>query len=258
MTPPVSKVNKMNTKELGEYARLRGLNLGQAEKDYYQNILLFLLYGSVSKELVFKGGTALSKCYGLNRFSEDLDFTVLEERDFIIILEKGLGEFGILHMVKEEKTAAQSKKYRLKVQGPLYRGLERTLCSITLDFSFREKVLSPPLIKTIGHHMDIIPVFDVYVMSQNEILAEKIRALLARKSARDLYDIVFLLRNGAVVDEKMIRQKLALCGMEFDRKTFISRCGLLEGIWESELKSLVKNVPSFKEYVGMVKGKVER
>ena len=30
--------------ELREYARLRGLNLGQAEKDYFQNIILFILY----------------------------------------------------------------------------------------------------------------------------------------------------------------------------------------------------------------------
>ena len=32
----------IDKEELRGYARLRGLNLGQAEKDYFQNIILFL------------------------------------------------------------------------------------------------------------------------------------------------------------------------------------------------------------------------
>ncbi len=45
----------MNIAQLQAYANQRGLNLGQAEKDYYQNLLLFALYQHVGKELVFKG-----------------------------------------------------------------------------------------------------------------------------------------------------------------------------------------------------------
>ena len=40
---------------------------------------------------VFKGGTALQKVYGLNRFSIDLDFTAKEDNnkiDFKILIEK--------------------------------------------------------------------------------------------------------------------------------------------------------------------------
>lgn len=48
--------------------------MGQAEKDYFQEIILFILYREFGRELVFKGGTALTKCYGFDRFSEDLDF----------------------------------------------------------------------------------------------------------------------------------------------------------------------------------------
>ena len=66
--------------ELESYAKLRNLiNRGYAEKDYFQNILLFIIFGSYGKEFVFKGGTALSKCLGLPRFSEDLDFTCKEK-----------------------------------------------------------------------------------------------------------------------------------------------------------------------------------
>ncbi len=239
----------MNIDELQKYAMLRGLNLGQAEKDYYQNIVLFVLYGKASKELVFKGGTALAKCYGLNRFSEDLDFTASEEADYLKPVEEGLSSFGIPHAVKDEKRGASSTKCRLKVEGPLYKGNEKTLCSITLDFSLREKVLAQPSIIAIGRHMDVIPAFDVYVMAQEEILAEKVRAIMARESARDLYDIVFLLRNGAKPDKKLINAKLALLDLEFGQKAFLSSCRSLKSVWASELGSLVKNVPSFEEYV---------
>jgi len=48
------------------------------EKDFWVSWLLNLIFQmSISKDLVFKGGTSLSKCYGLiKRFSEDIDITI--------------------------------------------------------------------------------------------------------------------------------------------------------------------------------------
>ena len=44
------------------------------EKDYYVTLILKKL-SSIEYPVVFKGGTSLSKAYGLiNRFSEDTDF----------------------------------------------------------------------------------------------------------------------------------------------------------------------------------------
>jgi len=50
------------------------------EKDYWVTFVLYNLYkSSLSKEIVFKGGTALSKCYGLiERFSEDIDIILIK------------------------------------------------------------------------------------------------------------------------------------------------------------------------------------
>lgn len=242
----------MNIEELKKYAFKRGLNLGQAEKDYYQNIVLFIIYSNFSKELVFKGGTALSKCYGLNRFSEDLDFSVVNERDFIGYIDSHLDDFEITHYIREIK-AYENKKYRIKIEGPLHKNSEKTLCSITIDLSFREKVILEPLIKPIGRHMDIIPLFDVYVMDKKEIFAEKVRAIMMRKSARDLYDIGFLLDGGSDADYKQIDEKLKFAGIEFNKKVFISRCINLKTIWQNELKSLVRNVPEHKEYIKKIK-----
>ncbi|MDP3314180.1 nucleotidyl transferase AbiEii/AbiGii toxin family protein [Lutibacter sp.] len=50
------------------------------EKDYWVTFVLYHLYKSpLGKEIVFKGGTALSKCYGIiERFSEDIDLIILK------------------------------------------------------------------------------------------------------------------------------------------------------------------------------------
>ena len=50
------------------------------EKDYWVTYALYLIFqDSIGTETVFKGGTALSKCFGLiERFSEDIDLVVLK------------------------------------------------------------------------------------------------------------------------------------------------------------------------------------
>ena len=52
------------------------------EKDYWVTLALFAIFhSSVAEEAVFKGGTALSKCYKLiDRFSEDVDIVVLNDK----------------------------------------------------------------------------------------------------------------------------------------------------------------------------------
>ena len=61
--------------------------LADAEKDYFQTIILQLIYDSSLKDnLVFKGGTALYHCYLEQlRFSEDLDFTAPKPLEYVEI-----------------------------------------------------------------------------------------------------------------------------------------------------------------------------
>lgn len=53
------------------------------EKDYWVTFALHQIFNSdIGKETVFKGGTALSKCFNLiQRFSEDIDLVVLRNED---------------------------------------------------------------------------------------------------------------------------------------------------------------------------------
>lgn len=53
------------------------------EKDYWVTYALYHIFkNEVGKETIFKGGTALSKCFGLiQRFSEDIDLVVLRNKN---------------------------------------------------------------------------------------------------------------------------------------------------------------------------------
>lgn len=57
----------------------RGIPEIYIEKDYWVTYVLFNIYkNEIGKETVFKGGTALSKCFGvIQRFSEDIDLVIM-------------------------------------------------------------------------------------------------------------------------------------------------------------------------------------
>lgn len=60
-------------------ATTMGIKAVYVEKDYWVTYALFTIFNNdIGKDTVFKGGTALSKCYNMiERFSEDIDLVVL-------------------------------------------------------------------------------------------------------------------------------------------------------------------------------------
>lgn len=252
----MESVSMITKKELEEYAKTRGIkNRGHAEKEYFQNILLFIIYQNVGSELVFKGGTALSKCYGLNRFSEDLDFTCKKEFD-IKRIEEGLKRFKIDVEVEEERFG-ENKSFGIKIKGPLYNGDKKSVCKVSIDCSFREEVMTKPLIKTMGRFLEEIPSFDVYVMSKEEIGAEKVRAILTRNKARDVYDLYFLIDAGVKIDKELVNKKLEYYKKKFNEKEFVQAIKNKKEIWKSELAGLVDTIPDFNAVVKRITGAVK-
>lgn len=61
----------------------RGIPEIYVEKDYWVTFALYLIFkNELGKETVFKGGTALLKCFGaIQRFSEDIDLVVLRKEN---------------------------------------------------------------------------------------------------------------------------------------------------------------------------------
>ncbi|MBP6335645.1 MAG: nucleotidyl transferase AbiEii/AbiGii toxin family protein, partial [Bacteroidia bacterium] len=69
-------------KQVNKLATAKRVSDKQIEKDYFLSWVLFAISKNkiLSKALVFKGGTVLKKAFIEDyRFSEDLDFTLLDE-----------------------------------------------------------------------------------------------------------------------------------------------------------------------------------
>lgn len=213
-----------------EAGKRKGLSTkDHIEKDYLQDLTLSAIFKKTNM-LVFKGGTALYKFYGLPRFSEDLDFSVIGEsadaRAIVADFAKTLP-----CNIREIKQTKGSLIAKLEFEGVLT--LRNT---IRIDITLNNKVLQGFDVKQYTpDYIDINP-FYARVMKPEEIIAEKIHALLARDKARDLYDLFFLLRMSAFNKDLALR-KLGMFGM--DMKQLRRRIDDAASLWVKELRPFV-------------------
>lgn len=232
--------------ELEEIARMKRLTPLNCEKDYLQELLLFNLYGLVGRELVLKGGTCLYKVYKLDRFSEDLDFTMTKRIDIKKTTQKLLYSIGLLGIgasIKELKRFQNQTNIRLLFRGPLYIGTKESTTLLLLNISSRERVLLPPKrISIIPLYRDM-PTFDIFAMDENEILAEKVRAIFERDKPRDVYDLWFLLKKGLTIDYSLIIKKV---GRKIEKEAFLTAIENKRKGWDRELVNfIIGNLPDF-------------
>ncbi len=231
------------------YRKVLGFNLGQVEKDYLQHLVMVQLARSSSDELVFKGGTCLQKVYGLNRFSQDLDFTQYKPVDIDALssaIEIGLRGFGYPASFKNLKKRISATS-NFMIQGPLYQGTKTSLCSLHLEISGREEVLIKPEFKTIYPVYEDLPPYTFLIMDPVEILAEKLRALVTRNRARDLYDIHFLLKKNTSIDWDIIDAKMQYYEKTVNTKDIIDAIEEKEKLWKREMSQLVPAAGDFKD-----------
>jgi predicted nucleotidyltransferase component of viral defense system len=241
----------LNRKNLESMRSVLGYNLGQLESDYLQHILLLLLSRRTGSWLVFKGGTALQKAYGLNRFSDDLDFTAKKDdlEDIAHKIKIDLISFGLENDFKINRTENVSEVIVYSIKGPLYDGTPRSMAVQRLEVSFREKViLKEEIHEVVPVYTDLQP-YLLTIMNPEEILSEKIRAIMTRNKARDIYDTWFLIKKKIPVNSGLINKKLDYYSMVFDLDAFTESLMDKNGIWEKELKPLVGFIPNFEKTV---------
>lgn len=232
----------LSRKELLAYQKITGFTLGQIEKDYLQHILLSLIYKSITHDLIFKGGTALQKTYNLNRFSEDLDFTLNADVDINTMITQALTSlkfFGIKSAKRQTKQTANAYVYKIKIQGPLYKGIEISNAFIRLEISTREKLVLPVTTQTITPLYTDLPPYSVLMMNPSEIMAEKIRAILTRNKARDIYDLWFLITKQVKTSTALINNKLNYYNTHFDSDLFEKSIKQKEKIWKKEMQLIL-------------------
>jgi len=170
-----------------------GLRHDVVEKDY---VLGWLLWGIgrhpvLGQSWIFKGGTCLKKCYiETYRFSEDLDFTIvdgdpIDPADVVPLLGEVLEavadasgiDFSDRRPTLKARVQPGSVEGRVYYRGPL---LAPSVASVKLDLSATELLAREPERRPIAHPYEPDEVLpnsaDVACYVFEEIFAEKLRA----------------------------------------------------------------------------------
>ena len=205
-----------------------------AMKEIMQEIVLCgLSRAGFFQKAAFYGGTALRIFYGLDRFSEDLDFSlVTADPDFNLsvyfpVLEKEVRAFGLHVTIQEKEKTKESNicsaflKGNTKEHLLLFYADENLAGSVARSEVVKIKFevdINPPEYADFEHKYRLLPTpYEVNLYDVPSLFAGKIHAVLCRAwksriKGRDLYDYVFYLSRGSAVNQKHLRARLLQSG----------------------------------------------
>ncbi len=199
-----------------EQARLRNMPSDKTRgilREYLQVLLLKQVYRTdAGKQLFFTGGTYLRLVHNLKRFSEDLDFNSnqisrrkFEELCHSLIIE--LKRSGIRSKVTFSHWGQVlvgrfnfpdiEKIYGIKTKHTRESGL---LIKFEVNIPRWEIKTETELITGYGE------TYPCVCTKKSILFADKIDALVKKKMARHLYDIIFMLSQKFTVDERIFAE----------------------------------------------------
>jgi predicted nucleotidyltransferase component of viral defense system len=206
-------MNMAVQKMLSRYSLAAERDFENALKEIIQEIALHGLWrAKFFEKSAFYGGTALRILYGLDRFSEDLDFSLLtptpdfdlSQYNSAVQLElKSLGfDVSVTSKLKVNEGAVQSAfikanttqfdyLIRFQKKGPLR----------TLKIKFEIDTDPPPYFETESKLIVHPSEFYVRTYTLSHLFSGKLHALLCRKwgnrvKGRDWYDFIWFVKNG--------------------------------------------------------------
>ncbi len=208
-----------------------------AQHEVMQQITLAGLYrGGFFNNAAFYGGTCLHLFYGLQRFSGDMEFSLLQtDIDFklenyfesIINEFKSLGRDVVISK-KEKKNLTNIESAFLKDDSAIYNVQFRTERNIKIKI---EVDVSPPSGFSTEHKFLLLPFsFMVRCYTLPDLYAGKMHALLFRNwndrvKGRDWYDFEWYVRNNAPLNLQHLSQRTkqfgSLLGGELTQSIFI-------------------------------------
>lgn len=162
-------------------------------REYLQNLFLSYLYQEHGSEnILFKGGTALRLIWQSPRYSEDLDFTgfAIREKSIENIIKRtliGVNRENVDMKITESKST--SGGYLSIIEGVV--GVWESRILIEVSLRPKKQVEKDAILIT----NPFIPSYIVFSLPENQIVQEKINALLKRKNPRDFFDLYFILRK---------------------------------------------------------------
>ena len=214
----------------------------------------------LSARIVFKGGTVLKKVYFPEyRFSEDLDFTlILGETTneqifswFTVVFDNVRRAANIpLAFLEDNEHEDGGINFYIGFVGPL-GGLGANK-KVKVDISRGENLIQTPVMREVFLPYSDLQRHSLLCYTLEEILVEKLRSVMQRMQARDVYDIWYLL-SAEEMDpaflvgefrEKCIAKELIPA--EFHRK-LSERLPQYKGRWSGSLKYQIRDLPDFEQ-----------
>lgn len=249
----------IRSQEIKEKAREYGVPTSTIERDYTQNWLLKYLY---HPDIILKGGTGIKKIYHENyRFSDDLDFSLthpIKNKDLFThineAVDKAKEEVGINFQISS-KFAKTETGFREKIYFNMIQSATGTPRSIKVDITNydNEIILLPTEKKKVFHSYSDELNAEIEVYSLEEIFTEKIRALIQRTRARDLYDTGMLYdlinKNKAL---QIINKKFDFKGVILDISSLTKRKDDFSNAWDASLNHQLKVIPDFEIFFNKV------
>ena len=203
---------------LRSYEPQTSIDKKNAIKEIIQEIVLCgLSRAGFFKHAAFYGGTALRIFYGLDRFSEDLDFSLMAPEGFDLgeylpALEKEIRSYGLNFKAEERVKTAES-------------AIQSALIKIKFEID-----TNPPPFATFEHKYRLLPSpYEICLYDAPSLFAGKVHAVLCRAwknriKGRDLYDYVFYLSMNTPVNLKHLEARLRQSGfMETEAPLDIDR-----------------------------------
>ena len=212
----------------------------QALREILQEIALLGLWRSkFFDKAAFYGGTALRILYGLDRFSEDMDFSLLTPMDdfdlsaYTTALQKELAAFGFdVRIHQRDKSAESAVQSAFLKDNTLNQLLVIETSEELLKTVHRGQILKikleidtdpPPEFETHTRYLlQPIP-FAVRTYTLPDLFAGKMHAILCRRwknrvKGRDWYDLVWYAANHPQLHLAHLEQRMRQSGHWKDRQ----------------------------------------
>ena len=205
-------------------------------KEVVQEIVLCgLSRAGFFKEAAFYGGTALRIFHGLDRFSEDLDFSLMAPNPsfdllrYLPALERELAAYGFNFKVEDRAKAIDSDIRSAFLKGNtrehmlVFYADERLARSFSGNDAIKIKFevdTTPPAYATFERKYRLLPIpYEVNLYDMPSLFAGKLHAVICRAwksrvKGRDLYDYVFYLSQGTPVNLRHLNARLVDSGFD--------------------------------------------
>ena len=222
-------MNSVLKNMLDKYEIKNSIDETNAMKEIIQEIVICgLSRGGFFNEAAFYGGTALRIFYGLNRFSEDLDFALLKpNKDFDLskyfpFIEKEVQAYGLNLSITEKEKTKDSNIMSAFLKGDTKEhilmffpneNMQNTTSLKNIKIKF-EVDINPPSGAKYDLKYKLLPSpHQVKLYDEASLFAGKIHAILCRNwnyrtKGRDLYDYIFYLSKNISVNLELVKEKL--------------------------------------------------